>query len=226
MSDESPPGPGLATAAIGGGARGAAAPVGTATASATTATIATVAGSRDPATPAVRVPWMARLAYSLGNACETILGRSFELFVLFYYTQIKGVPGTIAGTAILLAMLVDAVTDPLVGSYSDSLKTRFGRRHVLMYASAIPSALFFVLLFAPPAGLGTLALGAWLAFTAIGLRVAITFFHVPWSAQVAERATDTHERLTLAVWRNLFVVAAQFGIVAGAAMWSGPTLLR
>ena len=163
-----------------------------------------------------RVPWLARLAYSLGNACETILGRSFELFVLFYYTQIKGVPGTVAGLAILVAMLVDALIDPLVGSYSDSLKSRFGRRHALMYAAALPSALFFVLLFAPPAGLGGAALGVWLAFAAIGLRVSITFFHIPWSAQVAELSTDAHERLTLAVWRNLFAVAAQFGIVAVA----------
>ena len=45
---------------------------------------------------AARVPCLGRLAYSLGNACETILSRSFELFVLFFYTQILGVPGTIA----------------------------------------------------------------------------------------------------------------------------------
>lgn len=179
---------------------------------------ATHAGSDDAANAVLagRVPWLARLAYSLGNACETILGRSFELFVLFYYTQIKGVPGTVAGLAILVAMLVDALIDPLVGSYSDSLKSRFGRRHALMYAAALPSALFFVLLFAPPAGLGSAALGAWLAFAAIGLRISITFFHIPWSAQVAELSTDAHERLTLAVWRNLFAVAAQFGIVAVA----------
>jgi Na+/melibiose symporter-like transporter len=161
---------------------------------------------------AAPVPWLARLAYSLGNACETILSRSFELFVLFFYTTVKGVPGTITGLAILVAMVVDAITDPLVGSWSDSLRTRFGRRHLLMYASALPSALFFVLLFAPPEGLGELALGAWLAFTAIGLRVSVTLFHIPWSAQVAELSTDTHERLTLAVWRNLFAVAAMFGI--------------
>ncbi len=165
---------------------------------------------------AARVPWLARLAYGLGNACESLLSRSFELFVLFFYTQILGVPGTVAGVAILVAMLVDAITDPLVGSYSDSLKSRFGRRHLLMYVSALPSALFFVLLFAPPSGLGPLALGVWLAFTAIGLRVAITLFHIPWSAQVAELSTDTHERLALAVWRNLFGAIAQLGIVAVA----------
>lgn len=172
------------------------------------------AGSDAPGMLESRVPWGARLAYSLGNACERILGLSFELFVLFFYAQVLGVPGTIAGLALLVAMLADAITDPLVGSYSDSLKSRFGRRHVLMYASALPSATFFVLLFAPPAGLGPAALGAWLAFTAIGLRVSMTFFQIPWSAQVAELSTDTHERLMLAVWRNLFAVIAQFGVVA------------
>jgi len=214
MHAESPPGSGLATAAIGGGAGGLA----TATAAGAAAGRSEPAGI-DPAAAAVlaaRVPWLGRLAYSLGNACETILSRSFELFVLFFYTQILGVPGTVAGVALLVAMLVDAITDPLAGSFSDSLKTRFGRRHLLMYVSAVPSALFFILLFTPPAGLGSLGLGLWLAFAAVGLRVSITLFHIPWSAQVAELSTDMHERLTLAVYRNLFGVAAQFGIVAVA----------
>jgi len=168
--------------------------------------------------PAVsaRIPWAARLAYSLGNACEAILGRAFELFVLFFYTQVCGLSGTVAGAAILLAMIADAVTDPLVGAYSDSLKTRWGRRHAPMFAAAIPTGLFFVALFSPPAGLGPWALGAWLAATAIGLRVALTFFHIPWSTQIAELSPDPRERVTLAVLRNIFSAVANFAVVAVA----------
>ncbi len=161
-----------------------------------------------------RVPWIARLAYAAGNAAETILNRSFELFVLFYYTQVLGLSGTIAGLAILLALVVDALTDPLVGTYSDSLQSRWGRRHTLMFASALPTTLAFALLFNPPAGLSGIALGAWLAATAIGLRVAITFFYIPWSTQVAELTTDPKERVTLAVLRNIFGAVAQAAIVA------------
>jgi Na+/melibiose symporter-like transporter len=163
-----------------------------------------------------RVPWPTRLAYSLGNVCETVLSRAFEVFVLFYYTQVCGLSGTLAGTAILVAMVVDAITDPLVGAWSDSLKTRFGRRHAPMFFSALPTALFFVALFAPPAGLAGLALAGWLAFTAVGLRVALTFFHIPWSTQIAELSPDLRERVTLAVMRNIFSVLANIALVAVA----------
>jgi Na+/melibiose symporter-like transporter len=163
-----------------------------------------------------RVPWLTRLAYSLGNVCETILSRSFELFVLFFYTQVLGLSGTLAGAAILVAMIADAITDPLVGAFSDSLKSRWGRRHAPMFLSALPSALFFVALFYPPGDLSSLALCAWLAFTAIGLRVSVTFFHIPWSTQIAELSNEPRERVTLAVLRNIFAAVANFAVVAVA----------
>jgi len=163
-----------------------------------------------------RVPWLARLAYSLGNVCETVLSRSFELFVLFFYTQVLGLSGTVAGAAILVAMIADAFTDPLVGAYSDSLKSKWGRRHAPMFLSALPSGLFFVALFYPPAGVSTLGLGAWLAATAIGLRVSVTFFHIPWSTQIAELTEEPRERVTLAVLRNIFSAVANFAVVAVA----------
>jgi len=163
-----------------------------------------------------RVPWLTRLAYSLGNVCETILSRSFELFVLFFYTQVLGLSGTLAGAAILVAMIADAITDPLVGAFSDSLKSRWGRRHAPMFLSALPSALFFVALFYPPGDLSSLGLCAWLAFTAIGLRVSVTFFHIPWSTQIAELSNEPRERVTLAVLRNIFAAVANFAVVAVA----------
>jgi Na+/melibiose symporter-like transporter len=161
-----------------------------------------------------RIPWIPRLAYSLGNTCEVILSRSFELFVLFFYTQVHGLSGSVAGLAILAAMIMDAVTDPLVGAYSDSLKSRWGRRHLLMYLSALPTALFFIALFAPPDQLSGLWLGVWLAFTAIGLRVSVTFFHIPWSTQIAELSAEPRERITLAILRNIFAAVAGFSLVA------------
>ena len=53
-------------------------------------------------------------------------------------------PGTLAGLALMIALLFDAVTDPLAGSLSDNWKSRLGRRHPFMYASAVPLALAFV----------------------------------------------------------------------------------
>jgi Na+/melibiose symporter-like transporter len=83
-----------------------------------------------------------------------------------------------------------------------------------MFAAALPTALLFFLLFNPPAGLSQAGLGLWLAATAIGLRVAITFFYVPWSAQIAELSPDPRERVTLAILRNVFGALAQASVIA------------
>lgn len=163
-----------------------------------------------------RIPWPTKLAYSLGNVCEVVLSRSFELFVLFFYTQVMGLSGTVAGAAILVAMIADAVTDPLVGAYSDSLESRWGRRHSLMFLAGLPTAFFFCALFYPPDNLSSIGLGAWLAFTAIGLRVSVTLFHIPWSTQIAELSDEPRERVTLAVLRNIFGAVANFAVVAVA----------
>ncbi len=59
------------------------------------------------------------------------------------YAKYFGVSLAALGTAMLVGRLFDAFTDPLVGAYSDSLKSRWGRRHSLMFLAALPSAFFF-----------------------------------------------------------------------------------
>ncbi len=63
--------------------------------------------------------------------------------------------------ALAIALIFDAVTDPLAGSLSDNWKSRLGRRHPFMYASAIPLALAFVGLFSLPQELGEWGLFLW-----------------------------------------------------------------
>ena len=60
-----------------------------------------------------------KFAYGIGQIAESVLGRGFDIFVLFYFTQVLGLSGTLAGLAILIALCFDAVTDPLVGFVSD-----------------------------------------------------------------------------------------------------------
>ena len=90
-----------------------------------------------------------------------------------------------------LALFLDAVSDPVVGTYSDNFKSNLGRRHPFMYAAALPLGIFMALLFSPPAGLGEAAIVAWLASFLILARLTFTFFSVPWSAMTSE-LTDSY----------------------------------
>ena len=73
---------------------------------------------------------------------------AFNTLLLLYYSQILGLPALSASAVIAVALIVDAVTDPLVGSLSDNMHSPLGRRHLLMYGSAIPLGLSMYFLFA------------------------------------------------------------------------------
>jgi Na+/melibiose symporter-like transporter len=179
-----------------------------------TADTATAAISPHAQQAAETLPWMTRITYSLGNAAETIKSYAFETFVLFYYTQVLGLSPALAGVALAIVLVADALVDPGLGAYSDSLKNaRYGRRNTLMYASILPTAIFFFALFSPPGGMGQIALFIWLTVTAILMRVSISLFYVPYQALTPELSTDPGERATLAVMRSLVPPIFRFGVV-------------
>ena len=90
-----------------------------------------------------------KLNFGIGQIAEGLKTCVFSTFLLFYYNQVLGLSGTLAGLAITIALLFDAVTDPVAGSVSDRWQSPLGRRHPFMYASAIPLAISFILLFSP-----------------------------------------------------------------------------
>ena len=90
-----------------------------------------------------RPSFAVKFVSGFSQAVDYVKFISYELFVLFFYSQVLGLPGTLTGLAILLSMIVDAVTDPVVGSWSDSIRSRLGRRHLPMLAAVLPVGLFF-----------------------------------------------------------------------------------
>ena len=81
---------------------------------------------------------ISKLCYGVGQFSDGVKQASFSTFLFFYYNQVLGLSGSLAGLAALLALAVDAVTDPMVGRWSDRFHSRYGRRHPFMLAGAIP----------------------------------------------------------------------------------------
>ena len=159
-----------------------------------------------------------RFAYGMGQTAEGLLTSSFTVFLFFYYNQVLDLSGTYTGTALLLSLLFDAVSDPWMGAVSDRTRTRWGRRHPFLFASALPLGLFVVLLFSPPAGLSDLGLFAWLATFAILARLALTFFFVPHSSLGAELTSDYQDRSNIVALRSFF---SQAGYLVALALGFG-----
>ena len=149
-----------------------------------------------------------KLAYGFGQAAEGIKNGAFAVFLFFYYVQVLGLSGTYAGIALGIALMFDAVTDPLAGSLSDNWRSRLGRRHPFMYASALPLAVAFFFLFFPPAISG-FPLFLWLLTFAVLTRGAMTLYHVPHIALGAELSSNFHERTTVVAYRQFFSTFGQ-----------------
>jgi Na+/melibiose symporter-like transporter len=152
------------------------------------------------------------LAFGVGNAAEGVKTTVYGSFVLFYYQQVLGVSGSLAGLALAISVFFDAITDPIVGQVSDRVNSRWGRRHPYIAAATIPLALSFFLLFNPPANLSGEATFIWLLCFAVMARISLTFYEVPHMALGAEMASDYHQRTTL------FTVAAGFRVIFGLAI--------
>jgi Na+/melibiose symporter-like transporter len=150
-----------------------------------------------------------KFAYGFGQAGEGLKNGAFGVFLFFYYNQVLALSGSYAGLAVGIALMFDAVTDPMAGSLSDNWRSKLGRRHPFMYAAALPLAIAFYLLFNPPADLGQFGLFLWLLTFAVLTRAAMTLYHVPHIALGAELTEDFEERTTVVAFRQFFSTFGQ-----------------
>ena len=157
------------------------------------------------------LPFSSKLGFGVGQTAEGITLAVFGTFTLFYFNQILQVSGTLTGLALGIALLFDAITDPLAGSYSDRLKSRWGRRHPLIALSAIPLALCVIALFSPPDGMSEVFYFGWLVTFAVLARLFLTLYHIPHLALGAEMAHDYVDR------SRVFAYSQLFGTLGGAA---------
>lgn len=150
-----------------------------------------------------KIPIRTRFLFGFTAVMESTKFQIYELFLIFYYAQVLGLKGSLAGLAVAIAILADAFIDPLIGSYSDSFKGRYGRRHTLMYLAIVPTVVFVYLLFSAPAGLGQWGLFAWLLTLCLAVRIAGSFYAVPAAAIAAELTDNATLRAELGIWRQV-----------------------
>ena len=154
-----------------------------------------------------------RFFYGFGSVAFGVKDNGFSYFLQFFYAQVIGVPAPTVGLAIMFALILDAFIDPVIGQLSDNTRTRWGRRHPFMYASAIPVAASYMILWNPPKGWEQGALLLYLFSTAVLIRSFISCYEIPSAALAAELTTEYDERTRLLSWRYLF------GWVGGLAMY-------
>lgn len=170
-----------------------------------------------------KLPFGTKALYGLGTVALGIKEHGFNMLLMIYYNQVVGLPAAWVGLAIMIAMILDAITDPVVGRWSDNIRTRWGRRHPFMYASALPVGLCYLLLWIPPAGASHEVLFVYLLVLISFTRMAIGVYEVPSMALLAEFTQDYHERTILVAFRFFFAVlgGVAMGMFAFGVIFAG-----
>ena len=143
-----------------------------------------------------------KISFSIGSIAFGLKGVALGL-VMIFYNQVMGLPAAWVSTVIGLALIIDAIVDPLIGHISDNWVSPLGRRHPFMYLSALPASIAVWALLNPPQGWSKESLVVYLMSCIVSARVFISLFEIPNAALLPELATDYDERTVLSTYRSL-----------------------
>lgn len=122
---------------------------------------------------------------------------------------------TFIGLVTAVGRIFDAVTDPLVGNWSDNCKNKLGRRIPFMRWSAIPLGLIFILVFCAPIPRISAINTVWLFVTVLAYYFLITCYCTPYTSLLAELPHNQDEKLKLSMCISLtFIVGTCIGYAA------------
>jgi Na+/melibiose symporter-like transporter len=151
-----------------------------------------------------KVSFANKVAYGIGSVAFGVKNNGFDYFLLFFYSQVMGVSASLVSAALAIALVFDAISDPLIGYFSDNTRTSWGRRHPYMYGAAVPVTLCYFFLWNPPGQLSGDELFPFLVAISILIRTLITVYEIPSSALAAEMTDDYDERTSLLSYRYFF----------------------
>ena len=131
-----------------------------------------------------------------------LVGYPIAIWLPAFYAGEIGVSLAAVATMLLVAKLSDVVTDPLVGTISDRLRTPFGRRRPLILLGVPVLCGSIWLLFVPMEG----ADSVYLLLCIAGMYIGTTLVGLPYGAWGAELSPDYHQRARVTAWREQFTL--------------------
>jgi glycoside/pentoside/hexuronide:cation symporter, GPH family len=156
-----------------------------------------------------------KIGYGLGDAASHVVFDNVMFYMMFFYTDIFGLPAAFVGGMFLIARGLDAVSDPIMGWLADRTHSRWGRFRPYILWGAVPFGLSCVLAYSTP----DLGLGGKMVFAAVTyplLTLMYTVVNIPYCALGGVITADDTQRISLQAYR--FVLATAGGMLSTVLM--------
>ena len=141
--------------------------------------------------------------YASGNSGKSIIASFLEFFALFYFTDILGLPASVAGSIILLSLIWDGITDPIMGLAADRFRHRF--QTVMPYfLVGVPLTALAVIGLFQTIHISDPYQVPYIFVTLITFRTAYTIVDVPHNSLLSFLTHDSKQRTNIASIRVFF----------------------
>ena len=157
-----------------------------------------------------RLSVLEKVGYGLGDTASNLYWKTFEFFLMYFYTDVFGLTAKSAGTLMLVTRIWDAINDPLVGYLADRTRTAWGRFRPYLVWMSLPFAITGALTFyTPDIGPQGKLIYAYVTYTLV--MMAYTAINIPYGALMGVISPDSIERTSVSTYR--FIAAFCGGIV-------------
>mgnify|MGYP003682030273 CR=1 FL=1 len=151
------------------------------------------------------LPATLKMGWATGAFGIALLMNGITGLILLFAASILQIDPWLAGTVIFLAKLIDVVTDPIVGVWSDRLESTRGRRRPFLFWGAFTGAASFALIFTAPSFENQFVTALYLFVVLSFYAIAYTIYNIPYISMPAEMTDSYHERSSIHAYRMVFV---------------------
>jgi len=150
-----------------------------------------------------------KIGYGFGDLASSMFWKIFGMYLLFFYTDIFGLPAAAVGTMFLVTRIWDTLFDPVVGVLADRTKSRWGKFRPYLLWFALPFGIVGTLMFITP-GFNT----TWklvYAYITYSLMMGVySMINVPYASLLGVMSADIKERNVLSSFRMVFAFIGSF----------------
>ncbi|MEM8917417.1 MAG: MFS transporter [Pseudomonadota bacterium] len=162
-----------------------------------------------------QLPTGLKLGWATGAFGVALLMNGISGLILLFTASILQIEPWLAGLVIFLAKLVDVVTDPIVGVWSDRFESPKGRRRPFLLWGSITGAISFALIFTAPSFENQYMTAFYIFIVLSFYAIAYTIYNIPYMSMPAEMTDSYHERSSIHAYRMVFISLGSFVATAG-----------
>jgi GPH family glycoside/pentoside/hexuronide:cation symporter len=153
-----------------------------------------------------------KTVFGIGGSADNLMQNAINNMANPVLNICLGVNPVLVSTAIFIARIWDAFTDPFMGSISDNTRTRLGRRRPYIFLGGLLGAIVFNILWRFPSGLSEMGYFWWFLVWSLVFYTCYTIYIVPFSALTYEVPTNYHDRTRVMMFKSIFCGAASMGM--------------